>query len=52
MTEQDMYRRDNLPGGHVIAIGPGNEEAALRALRAYPGGMHMGGGITPQNASK
>ena len=45
-----MYRRDGLVGGHVIALGAGNHEAALAALQAFPGGMHMGGGITPQNA--
>ncbi|MBI1298246.1 phosphoribosylformimino-5-aminoimidazole carboxamide ribotide isomerase [bacterium] len=45
-----MYRRDGLSGGHVIALGPGNHEAAMSALQAYPGGMHMGGGITPHNA--
>ncbi|MBM3223121.1 MAG: phosphoribosylformimino-5-aminoimidazole carboxamide ribotide isomerase [Candidatus Tectomicrobia bacterium] len=46
-----MYRDDAIPGGHVIALGPGNQEAALAALRAFPGGMHMGGGITPDNAA-
>lgn len=46
-----MYRADALPGGHVIALGPGNHEAALTALQAYPGGMQMGGGITPDNAA-
>ena len=45
-----MYKEDGLVGGHVISLGPGNEEAALSALRAFPGGMHMGGGITPDNA--
>jgi phosphoribosylformimino-5-aminoimidazole carboxamide ribotide isomerase len=45
-----LYQRDALPGGHVIALGPGNHDAALGALEAYPGGMHMGGGITPENA--
>ncbi len=45
-----MYKEDNLPGGHVISLGPGNEEAALSALHSYPGGFHIGGGITPQNA--
>lgn len=45
-----MYKEDNLPGGHVISLGPGNEEAALSALRAFPDGFHIGGGITPQNA--
>jgi len=45
-----MYQADNLPGGHVIALGPGNEAAALVALCAFPGGMQMGGGVTPDNA--
>jgi len=45
-----MYREDHLTGGHLIALGPGNREAALSALSAFPGGFHMGGGITPQNA--
>jgi phosphoribosylformimino-5-aminoimidazole carboxamide ribotide isomerase len=45
-----MYKTDNLPGGHIISLGPGNKEAALTAFRAYPGGMQMGGGITPDNA--
>jgi phosphoribosylformimino-5-aminoimidazole carboxamide ribotide isomerase len=45
-----MYCRDHLTGGHVISLGPGNTDAALSALRAYPGGLQMGGGITPSNA--
>ena len=45
-----MYRRDRLPGGHVIMLGPGNEAAAEDALRAYPGGLHLGGGINEENA--
>ncbi len=44
------YRADNLPGGHVIKLGPGNDEAARAALAAYPGGLHLGGGITADNA--
>jgi phosphoribosylformimino-5-aminoimidazole carboxamide ribotide isomerase len=44
------YQRDRLTGGHVIALGPGNHQAALEALRAYPGGLQMGGGINPDNA--
>jgi phosphoribosylformimino-5-aminoimidazole carboxamide ribotide isomerase len=35
----------------VIALGPGNQTAALAALRAFPGGLQMGGGITPANAA-
>jgi phosphoribosylformimino-5-aminoimidazole carboxamide ribotide isomerase len=46
----DMYRRDDLRGGHIIMLGPGNEEAALEALAAWPGGMQIGGGITAANA--
>ena len=45
-----MYKEDNLTGGHVISLGSGNEEAALSALQTFPGGFHIGGGITPQNA--
>ena len=45
-----MYRDADLRGGHVIMLGPGNEAAALRAVRAYPGGLQVGGGITPANA--
>lgn len=44
------YREDELVGGHVILLGPGNEEAARGALAAYPGGLQLGGGITPENA--
>jgi len=45
-----LYQRDKLVGGHIIALGPGNLEVALAALAAFPGGMQMGGGITPENA--
>lgn len=45
------YRDDELAGGHVIMLGPGSEEAARSALAAYPGGFHVGGGITPGNAN-
>ncbi len=46
------YREDGLRGGHIIKLGPGNDEAALAALAAYPGGMQIGGGITPENAER
>lgn len=46
----ELYRRDNLVGGHVIMLGPGNEAAALDALPAYPGGLQIGGGINASNA--
>lgn len=45
-----LYQQDGLTGGHVIALGPGNQEAALAALHAYPGGLQMGGGVNLDNA--
>ena len=47
----DLYKKDNLPGGHIIMLGPGNEAAAIDALKTWPGGMHVGGGITADNAA-
>lgn len=46
----ELYKRDGLRGGHVILLGPKNESAAREALAAYPGGMHIGGGINLDNA--
>jgi phosphoribosylformimino-5-aminoimidazole carboxamide ribotide isomerase len=48
----ELYKQDNLRGGHVIMLGPGNENAALDALRAYPGGLQLGGGVNPENAQR
>lgn len=48
----ELYHRDALRGGHVIKLGPGNDEAARAALAAYRGGLQIGGGITPQNAEE
>lgn len=45
-----LYQADHLVGGHIIALGPGNQAAAHAALAAFPGGMQVGGGITPGNA--
>jgi len=45
-----LYRGDALTGGHVIMLGPGNEDAARRALAAWPGGLQIGGGIRADNA--
>ena len=44
------FRADGLTGGHVIKLGPGNDEAAREALAAWPGGMQIGGGIHADNA--
>jgi phosphoribosylformimino-5-aminoimidazole carboxamide ribotide isomerase len=46
----ELYKRDGLKGGHVIMLGPGNEAAAREALKAYPGGLQVGGGINADNA--
>mmetsp|Transcript_33864 Transcript_33864/g.49789 ORF Transcript_33864/g.49789 Transcript_33864/m.49789 type:complete len:274 (-) Transcript_33864:109-930(-) len=46
----DMYKRDKLTGGHVIMLGPGNTEAATAALKAYPQGLQVGGGVNLGNA--
>jgi phosphoribosylformimino-5-aminoimidazole carboxamide ribotide isomerase len=48
----EIYRRDQLRGGHVIMLGAGNEPAARAALAAYPGGLHIGGGINFSNATE
>ncbi len=65
VSEQDAawyarkYRRDGLKGGHIIQLNsvdspyyPATKEQALSALRAYPGGLQAGGGITPENAKE
>ena len=44
------YRDDNLKGGHVIQLGRGNENAARKALDAFPGGLQLGGGVNLDNA--
>lgn len=47
-----MYRDDQLTGGHVIMLGADDwsRKAALAALQQYPGGMQLGGGVNPDNA--
>ena len=46
----ELYRRDDLRGGHVIMLGAGNEIEARAALKAFPGGLQIGGGINSENA--
>ena len=48
----ELYRRDDLRGGHVIKLGQGNDDAARKALAAWPGGLQVGGGITADNAAE
>jgi phosphoribosylformimino-5-aminoimidazole carboxamide ribotide isomerase len=46
----ELYRRDDLRGGHIIMLGPNNKVAAVDALGKFRGGMHIGGGINAENA--
>ena len=46
----ELYRKDQLTGGHVIQLGSGNQAAALAALKAWPGGLQLGGGVNDENA--
>jgi phosphoribosylformimino-5-aminoimidazole carboxamide ribotide isomerase len=46
----ELYKRDQLFGGHVIMLGAGNEIEARAALKAFPGGLQIGGGINSTNA--
>jgi len=52
-----LYKSNDLSGGHIIILNkPGTEEyeaskaQALKALKAYENGMHIGGGINADNA--
>ncbi|KAK8692993.1 hypothetical protein V6N13_070593 [Hibiscus sabdariffa] len=47
----ELYKKDGLKGGHVIMLGadPLSQAAAIEALRAYPGGLQVGGGINLDN---
>ena len=52
-----LYQQYGLSGGHVILLNPAFSEyygatraQALGALRAWPGHLQLGGGVTPENA--
>jgi phosphoribosylformimino-5-aminoimidazole carboxamide ribotide isomerase len=47
-----LYKENGLSGGHVIMLGAGNSAAAFSALSAYAGGLQVGGGINPGNATE
>ncbi len=54
-----LYQKDQIRGGHIILLNPqqsvhyeADKQQALAALRAYPGGLQIGGGITPENAGE
>lgn len=53
----ELYKKDGIRGGHIILLNPessGYYEAtrcqALEALKAYPNGLQVGGGICCENA--
>ena len=63
VSEQDaafyakLYQSDGVRGGHIILLNAADSEyynatreQAVEALRAYPGGLQVGGGITAENA--
>lgn len=54
-----LYQKDGLKGGHIILLNPAaspfyeeTRNQALGALKAYPKGMQIGGGITASNAKE
>lgn len=47
-----LYRDNHLTGGHIIKLGPKNDEAAKEACSTWPGGMQVGGGINEENAEE
>ncbi|GAA5825805.1 hypothetical protein JCM10212_006171 [Sporobolomyces blumeae] len=47
-----LYEQHDLRGGHVIKLGPGNDQAARAAVSAWPNKLHVGGGIAEENAQE
>lgn len=54
-----LYKDAGIKGGHIILLNAvdseyyqATKEQALLALRTYPGGLQVGGGITPGNAKE
>ncbi len=55
----DLYKKDHLRGGHIVLLNPVTSEyyeetkrQAMLALKAYPNGFQIGGGITAENAAE
>ena len=55
----NLYKNKGIKGGHIILLNAAEsefyqktKEQAVSALLAYPGGLQIGGGITPQNAGE
>lgn len=54
----NLYRSKKIKNGHIILLNHFESEyyeatrtQAMNALMAYPGGLQVGGGITPENAA-
>lgn len=65
VAEQDaafyakLYQKLQIRNGHIILLNAADsphyqatKEQAMKALRAYPGGLQVGGGIHPDNAGE
>ena len=55
----NLYKDNNIRGGHVILLNgaqspeyEATKAQALLALRTYPGGLQVGGGVNPDNAEE
>ena len=54
-----LYREYKIANGHIILLNPvtspyyeETKRQAIAAIKAYPGGLQVGGGITPENAGE
>lgn len=54
-----LYRKRQLSGGHIILLNPkdspfyeATKQQAMKALKEYPYGLQIGGGITNENATE
>lgn len=54
-----LYQKNQIKNGHIILLNHVDSEyyqatkaQAMKALSAYPGGLQVGGGITPENAAE
>lgn len=54
----ELYKKDRLKGGHIIILNSSeseffeqSREQAIKALKSYPQGMQIGGGVNNKNAA-
>lgn len=54
-----LYQKDGLKGGHIILLNAQDsgyyadtKNQAMLALKAYPGGLQVGGGVTAENGGE